>query len=70
MSTSLFDPRRYFNRDIHVLGRGMSDWSNGDLLVAASLWVWMIDSKNDCARSILPPLDQPSFLFFLPEIRV
>lgn len=64
----LFDAQRNFNCDIQVLRQRVSDWDNSNLLASIKLWTWMIDRKDNGAGPILPSLDQPPFLFFLPEI--
>jgi hypothetical protein len=48
----------------------MSNRNDGDLLVAVSFRIRVVNGQNDGAGPILSPFDLTSLLFFLPEIGV
>ncbi len=48
----------------------MSNRNDGDLLVAVSFRIRMVNGQNNGAGPILSPFDLTSLLFFLPEVGV
>ena len=61
-------PKRNFDGNVRIMGWAMRNRRDRDLLASISLWIGIINGKNNGAWPILAALGLSSLLFFFPKV--